>query len=207
MHPEWDGVWTRQNHFARRLAARGAHVLYVETPGAWSSRLRRDGWRGLAPTRSRVREVEPRLHVMSLPTQIPGTMRLDAVADLNGRIAHRAVRSWLDAHQWTDYWCGAAYPRACFVSSACEPSSVVYDVTDDYSLYVSRWTATRRVEAREQRLASQADTVFVTSEELSDKPTLRSASPVHVPNGVEYDLFAQAAEPGPCARSGIGRRA
>src|SRR5206468_116964 len=77
------------------------------------------------------------------------------------------------------------------------PRHVVYDVTDDYALYARHAGERRRTIQRERNLLDKADTVFVTSSELLKKPSLQSARPVFLPNGVDYELFAAASHPGP----------
>lgn len=191
LSPPWHGLWTRQNHFVERLTRLGAEVLYVETPGSWRKQLRRRSWT------PEVESVGERLHVMRLPLNVPGTKRARWVGSLNGRATARWIRSWLDEHGWQDYvvWCRV--PHSVHALDRLDARAVVYDITDDYALYAQSPGEQRLVTAREQALLSQADAVFITSEELLKKPAVAEAAPVHISNGVAYDLFASAGEPGP----------
>ena len=193
--PPWDGVWTRQNHFARRLAALGAEVLYVESPRGWGSQLRREGLRALRVSSRDVREVEPGLHVMASRPTVPGSMLSDAVARWNARRAARGVQRWLQSRDWSEWVAWCRVPKSVFYLDALEPAAVVYDVTDDYELYARSERERRLVEQRERALAKRADVVFVTAEGLLQKPTLREQCPVLIPNGVDTALFEAAADP------------
>src|SRR5437016_883984 len=82
LSPPWDGVQTRQQHFARRLARRGMKVLYVENPPAWSSVLRQRNWRGASFFNGHEREVEPNLRVLRPAVSLPGSMHSDAIATM-----------------------------------------------------------------------------------------------------------------------------
>src|SRR5438034_10170452 len=77
LSPPWDGVQTRQQHFARRLARRGIKVLYVENPRAWSSVLRQKEGRGAIFGKKRPYEVEPGVHLLRPAVSLPGSMRSD----------------------------------------------------------------------------------------------------------------------------------
>ena len=194
--PPWDGVWTRQNHFARRLAALGAEVLYVESPRGWGSQLRREGLRALrSSSLPDVREVEPGLHVMASRPTAPGSMLSDAVARWNARQAARGVQRWLQSRDWSEWVAWCRVPKSVFYLDALDPAAVVYDVTDDYELYARSERERRLVEQRERALAKRADVVFVTAEGLLEKPTLREQRPVLIPNGVDTALFEAAADP------------
>src|SRR2546428_109183 len=107
LSPPWDGVQTRQQHFARRFARHGVRVLYVENPPAWSSVLRQRNWRELSFFNMREREVEPGLHVLRPAISLPGSMRSDFIAALNGRILAQQLNHWFASRGWSDYlaWC------------------------------------------------------------------------------------------------------
>src|SRR5205814_6000209 len=106
--PTWDDVWTRQNHFATRLARLGAEVLYVENPCSWRSRLKQKKWPNLALPRAHVvRQIEPRLHVMRANLSFPGGTRSDANAKLNGKLIASQIERWSRSRSSSDClaWC------------------------------------------------------------------------------------------------------
>ena len=199
LSPPWDGVQTRQQHFARRLARSGMKVLYVENPPAWSSVLRQRNWRGASFFNQYEREIEPGLHVLRPAVSIPGTMRSDAIAALNGRLLARQLNKWFYLHDWTDYLAWCRVPACIFALKHLQPHRIAYDITDDYELYARHPGERERTAARETAMLRRADLVFVTAEELLRKPALQPANPFLLSNGVDYNLFAQAGEPGAIA--------
>jgi glycosyltransferase involved in cell wall biosynthesis len=75
------------------------------------------------------------------------------------------------------------------------PRHVVYDITDDYSHFVNDPRRKAVVRRREETLLQRADLVFVTNPSLRE-PRLPLNPNVHVSlNGVDYELFATAADP------------
>src|ERR1043166_1115946 len=197
LSPPWDGVQTRQQHFARRMARLGKHVLYVENPPAFSSALRRGDWRGFAFFRARHCEVEPGLHVVRPVLSLPGSMRSDAIARLNAQLLSKQLNRWFGRRGWRSYLTWCRVPGSVFSLKHLRPRQVVYDVTDDYALYARHDGERRRTIDRERSLLQAADTVFVTASELLKKPCLQSARPILLPNGVDYELFAAASHLGP----------
>ena len=195
--PPWDGVWTRQNHFATRIARLGGEVLYVENPTSWTSLIRQRRWSQLrARATPSVRTIEPRLHVITPGMVFPGAMRSDLVAAINGRRIAADVRRWTVGHGWKHCvtWC--RLPHALFALRALDPTTMIYDITDDYELYASSAAARRLVNSRERKLVAQADAIFLTTKELRHKQILVDVPTHVVPNGVDYELFASASQPG-----------
>lgn len=195
--PPWHDVPTRQNHFAQRLARLGAEVLYVENPPALSSVVKQRRWRELPLCRAgRIEEIEPRLHVLSPGLSFPGMKRSDAIAAVNGKLIAGQVNRYLREHGWSSYECWCRVPASIFALRHLTPETTVYDITDDYGLYERDDAARTGVRERERQLLARADHVFITSGELRKDPAISAARPLLVPNGVDYDLFAQGSEPG-----------
>lgn len=192
--PPWHGVWTRQNHFARRLARQGARILYVENPTALRSRLKAGG-RGAEPV-----EVEPGITVMSLPLQIPGARTSSLVAKLNGRRFAAAVRRQMRRMGMARplVWC--RIPLSVEALEHLDAASVVYDVTDDYEYYARSDGERRLTRLREARLAARADQVFTTTQQLREKLAGLTSAPVtQVANGVDSVFFEPPTGPDPLA--------
>lgn len=182
--PPWHGVWTRQNHFARRLARAGARILYVENPPALRSRLKTER-RTASPV-----EVEPGITVMKLPLQIPGGQKSSLLGRLNGRRFAAAIRAQAARMGMTDpiIWC--RLPHAVHALEHLPGGAVIYDVTDDYDYYARTDTARRLSRQLETRLAARADQIFTTTGQLRDKLRSLTAAPVtQVPNGVDAIFF------------------
>jgi len=185
--PPWDGIWTRQNHFSRRFAAEGAEILYVENPVSFGQRIRQ----GRAAIGAAVRrDVEPRLHVMSLPLQLPGSRRSPMVGKLNGRRFAASIAGWLRRERWQQpiYWC--RLPIAVEVLDRLPPGPVIYDVTDDYAFYAASADERALTVAREERLARRAAQIFTTTAELAERLRAFNPNVQVVPNGVDPSFFA-----------------
>jgi glycosyltransferase involved in cell wall biosynthesis len=196
--PPWDHVPTRQHHFTRRLARLGAEVLYVENSTSWKANWKQNGWRSaLRPQGAWTREVEPRLHVMKAAFHLPGTRQSPLIAEINGRLSSSAISRWLSQNGWNEYTCWCRLPHSVLALKHLRPDKVVYDITDDYELHEQNPRYRRFVAEREAALLAQADVVTVTARELLQKESLRGREPHYIPNGVEYDLFAQASRSGP----------
>ncbi len=196
--PPWHDVPTRQNHFARRLARLGAEILYVENPPALSSVIRQRRWRELRLRRlGPIREIEPRLHVLSPGLNFPGMKRSDTVASVNGRLIAGQINRYLQQQGWSSYECWCRVPASIFALRYLTPDTTVYDITDDYGLYERNGAARATVREREGLLLARADHVFITSAELRKNPVISALRPRLVPNGVDYELFAQGGEAGP----------
>ena len=188
LSPPWDGVWTRQNHFSRRLASLGAEVLYVEAPFGWKSHFKEKKIPSLI--KKTIREVEPRLHVMTLPAHIPGANHYELIADLNGKNNAKQIKDWLKEKDWRNYVCWCRLPFSILTLNHLNPSAIVYDITDDYELYTRGNTEKKLCQNREKQLAKISDLIFIASEELRKK-NLPGPPKIFLPNGVDFDLFSQ----------------
>jgi glycosyltransferase involved in cell wall biosynthesis len=184
---------------ARRLAARGHRVLFVESVGlrppaplASGHDLRRilARLRGFA---AGVREVEPRLFVLSPPWPMVGPRPLRELAlRLVARGAARAARRLgFDAPL---LW--AFLPTALPMADALGARLVAYHCVDHYA--ANPGVDAGFVDVFEARMLARADVVFATSASLAER--LRPRAPrgvVLVPNGADVALFARAHEPLP----------
>ena len=190
--PPWDGLWTRQNHFALRLAREGAQILYVENPVAIRTRLKA-GDAGRAP-----RVVAPGITVMPLPLQIPGGRDVDWIGRLNGRRFAGAVNAWLKAHGWDDYLVWCRVPQALHALVHLRPRAVVYDVTDDYEFYARSYGERALTTRLEAGMAGRAAQVFTTTDALAQKLSALTTAPVTVvPNGADASFFQTPDGPDP----------
>jgi hypothetical protein len=197
LSPHWDNVWTRQNHFTVRMARLGAEILYVENPSSWISNFRQGHWKDLpVPTNGHLRRIEPGLNVMRPAISLPGSMRSNLLAGINGRLLSRQILRWIGQQGWSEYNCWCRVPYSLFTLQHLSPKTSVYDITDNYELYESNPRIRKLVRQREDRICARADLVFISSKELQQQLRAVGIESQRVPNGVEYDLFAQASQPG-----------
>jgi glycosyltransferase involved in cell wall biosynthesis len=182
---------------ARRLAARGHRVLFVESVGlrppaplASTHDLRRTlaRLRGFA---AGVREVEPRLHVLSPVVPVVGPPALRAVALL--ALAHGAARAARRLRfERPVLW--AFLPTALPLADRLAPRALVYHCVDHYA--ANPGVDAAWVDALERRMLARADVVFATSAPLAERLRAQGAAEVTlVPNVADVALFARAHEP------------
>ncbi len=75
---------------------------------------------------------------------------------------------------------------------------VIYHIVDEYAGYSGVSTTWRPVmQQMEEQLARRADIVFVTSPDLLERKSALNARTILVPNAVDYQAFAAAADGGP----------
>ena len=192
--PPWDGVWTRQNHFARRFAKNGVEILYVENPPAFRARAQLEGIGISSLLGGKSREVEPRLRVLKLPLQIPGSRQIQLLGATNGLRFAWAVNRELQASGWSDYVAWCRVPNAFHTLRHLKPSAVVYDVTDDYELYARSQTEKTLTRQLEQKLLRRANQVFTTTTILRDKFSGLAQKIDVIPNGVDSVFFEEPVE-------------
>jgi glycosyltransferase involved in cell wall biosynthesis len=184
---------------ARRLAARGHRVLFVESvglrpPAPLSSRhdLRRIAAR-LRGASGGLREVAPRLHVLSpvLPLIGPRWLRERALGLLAASVARAARRL---GYERPLLW--AFLPTALALAERLRARAVVYHCVDHYA--ANPGVDAAWVEALERRMLARADVVFATSGWLAQRLRAAGARAVHeIPNVADVALFARAHEPLP----------
>ena len=194
---DWDALPTRKHHWARKFAARGNRVLYVEQQMHWLGwlvDLRRQfgrAWRWL----SGPRPVSERLWVFTLPLVLPFFQMSALINALNNWLLAPVLR-WALRRIGFKYIVLWAYtPHAAGLVGRLGEQFMVYECVDEFS-------ATRglvrgeTVTALERQLLRMADRVIVTHPSLLRSKTVRDRRPVLVPNGADINHFARAGAPG-----------
>jgi glycosyltransferase involved in cell wall biosynthesis len=183
---------------ARRLAARGHRVLFVEsvglrppTPLASGHDLRRIAARLRGALRG-LREVESRLFVLSpvVPLVGPPALRALALRVVARGVARAARRLGFRAPV---LW--AFLPTALAIAERLDPGAVVYHCVDHYA--ANPGVDAAFVDALEERMLERADLVLASSAVLAERLRAKGAAPLLVPNVADVALFARAHEPLP----------
>jgi glycosyltransferase involved in cell wall biosynthesis len=194
---DWDALPTRKHHWARKFAARGNRVLYVEQQMHWLGwlvdfrRQFRRVWRWL----SGPRQVSERLWVFTLPVVLPFFQMFALINALNNRLLAPVLRWALRRIGFKDIVLWAYTPHAAGLVGRLGEQFMVYECVDEFS-------ATRglvrgeTVTALERQLLRMADRVIVTHPSLLRSKTVRDRRPVLVPNGADINHFARAGAPG-----------
>ena len=187
------------------LAEQGHRVLFVENTGVRAPRVRdlprvgqriRNWWRGTKG----FREERPNLFVYS-PLLLPLPYSRPARA-VNRFLLARALRRWMRATGFYRpiVWTFLPTPLALDVIAAIDPALTIYYCIDDLA---ASSPGARRIVSSEQRLFSEADLVFVTSEKLRERAA-RISKHVHLfPFGVNFERFDRGAARAPIRRRPI----
>ena len=193
---DWDALPTRKHHWARKFAARGNRVLYVEQQMHWL------GW--LADLRSQFgrawrclygpRQVSERLWVFTLPLVPPFFQMFLVINALNNWFLVPVLRWALRRIGFRDIVLWAYTLHAAGLVGRLGERLVVYECVDEFSAargLVRGGTVT----ALEKQLLHLSDSVIVTHPSLLQSKTVRDRSPVLVPNGADVTHFARAGGP------------
>ncbi|KQT85129.1 glycosyltransferase [Aurantimonas sp. Leaf443] len=196
---DWNApYWTNKQHIARRLARRGARVLYVESVGFRRPRV---SGRDLSRIADRLvgasrppREVEENLWVFS-PLTIPFAHGNRAVRAVNAGLLLHRIRRWLKRHGrgaptiWTYHpYLEDVLPKLGF-------DRLVYHCVDDIAAVPGVDATLYRT--AEDRLLRRADLVFTTSLPLQDRcAAMAGARSVYERNVADIEHFAAARRPG-----------
>ncbi len=181
------------HQIARRMAARGHQVLFVESTGLRAPSLGSGhDWRRVAQRLKRarrpLREVAPRLWVHS-PLALPGgaAPRLRALSDrLLGRSVVRVARRL--GLQAPVVW--AFLPTWLAVARAVGGRLLVYHCVDHYA--GNPGVDAARVDAAERAMLRGADRVFASSPVLAERLGKTRPDVVLLPNVADVELFARA---------------
>ncbi|HSS20510.1 MAG TPA: glycosyltransferase [Pyrinomonadaceae bacterium] len=194
---EWDFLWQAHQEIARRLAAAGNRVLYIENTGVRAPGLKdtkrvasRLG-RWLRSLRSGgAREVSPNIFVYSplvLPPFGPSWQRF-----LNRRVFLRQLRSITKAMGITDPLLWTYLPTDTAVDiirlHKSSRSVVVYYSMADFSLLTPNRSS---LEKSEKDLVSMSDVVFANCSALANKLSTRGKGVPVFPPGVDMSAFPE----------------
>lgn len=191
----WDGVLGTMQQLMS-IFARQNRVLFIEKQPASRptlDRFRRGDLRPADLFRSPVRRISENLFVFRYPLYAPvsGRFPLKQLTRIARRLSLRSVMQklrmaqqivWFYHPYWLD-WVNEI-PSACIR---------LYHVVDEYTAYQGCTPhRRRRIQERERRMMAQVDAVIVVSEKLYKAKRLFNPNTYLVPNGVDYEAYADA---------------
>jgi glycosyltransferase involved in cell wall biosynthesis len=183
----WDDIW-RNRHRLLGIFARTNRVLYVEPRTALRTLARKIRTGAFSPSsllRRRVEEVRENLFVYHDPVFLPRTERrglgpaLDRWRDATfrralGRLGFANPILWL------------VRPESWDVPGTIGEKALIYQVVDDYLSYPGVTERSRaRLDREERSIASRADLVIVTAENLLEIKRHLHSNILHVRNAVD----------------------
>ncbi|HEC24294.1 MAG TPA: glycosyltransferase family 1 protein [Chloroflexi bacterium] len=193
---DWDALPTRKHRFARWFAESGNRVLYVEQQMHWAGWLvdiRQQfsrAWRWLRGPR----EIAPNLWVFTLPIVLPFFQMSAAINRVNNAFLLPVLRAQMRRLGFSEPILWTYTPHSADFVGRLGERAAVYECVDDFTS--ARGLVDARVIGRlERRLIEAVDLLIVTAEALYESKREGAKRVVLVPNGVEADHLARAADP------------
>lgn len=193
---DWNSTWQRPQQIASRLARHG-RLLYVSPFGLRSADLR-DWERVLRRVLFRVtlspaKQTDDRLTVYTPLFYLP--FPENPLAErINAWLLARVLRSWIKRLNVTRpiVWIGS--PSALFLGilQKLNPRRVVYDCMDNFAFFHPDQSSIVQIE---RNLASRADLVLATAEELRQRMVQINPNTVLMPNAADFEHFSRASRP------------
>jgi glycosyltransferase involved in cell wall biosynthesis len=191
---DWDDLWTRKQRFMREFARRGNRVLYVEAQASLASigLVARDPGR-MVRFLAGPREVEPGLHVATLPLVLPFFQMSLAVNRANNALLAPLLRRWMRGLGFRRPVLWTYAPHSESLVGRLGESLAVYDCVDELG-ETRGLVRAEVVRELERRLLGKVAAVVVTHENLLRSKSAPGRSVHLVPNGAEIEHFAKASD-------------
>ena len=186
-------VPTRKQNVMTRL--RDTEILYVDPPVSLLAPLKDPAaWKRLLAFRKAGTKAGGHITVVASPPVLPFFNRFRWINRINQRILAGYLRKRIRAMGFDRPWLWCYSPASCDAVPFVPNRGVIYDCVDRHSAYPGQIDPAV-VDRMEEDLARQAVQVFCTAQGLFDR--LRAVQPATalIPNGADYALFSQAAEP------------
>ncbi|MGF1506506.1 MAG: glycosyltransferase family 1 protein [Chloroflexi bacterium] len=192
---DWDALPTRKHRFARRWAQQGNRVLYIEQQMHWAGWLADIGnqfsraWSFLESPQ----EVEPNLWVYTLPLVLPFFQMVAAINTVNNAFLLPVIKRQTARLGFHHPILWAYTPHSADFIGRLGERLAVYECVDDFT--ASKGLVHPATIGRlEERLIRRVDLLITTAPALHDHKSDHAKRAVLVPNGVDADHFAQAAD-------------
>ena len=194
----WEGFSSRRQHFMKRFAERCLEVLFVEPSESWPALF--SGSRMSPLLAPRTRRISPGLTVLTPTLALP--LRHNRVVSL---VNHRAwalqIRRALRKLELEPGVLWVYDPRYADAVPAIKPSSIVFDMVDDYlPEEYGGW----RVRRGTTWLLENSDVCIFTTPVLEAKYGSLSKAHLVVPNGFDPERFNTSPTPAPDDLPSIG---
>ena len=194
----WYPIPTRKQQVMRRL--KDVEVLYFDPPVSFLAPLKdKAAKEKLKAYRKAGEQVKDNITVYATPPVLPFFNKFRLINKLNQRRLARFIRRKMKAHGFEDtvLWCYS--PTSADLAPRVPHAALVYDCVDRHSAYGGLMNPAV-VDKMEEDLAAQADQVFATADALARRLRESNTTAQCIPNGAEYEHFAQARTPQPCPK-------
>ncbi len=199
---DWDELPTRKHRFARWWAEDGNRVLYVEQQMHWAGWLAdlRNQFRRAWRWRRGPRPVAPNLWVFTLPVVLPFFQMSPLINRINNALLLPVLRRQLRRLGFDEPVLWTYTPHSAEFVGAFGEKAAVYECVDDITAAKGLVDA-EAIGAMERRLIEKVDLVVFTHDALYEHKAAGAARAVVIPNGVDTEHIAQAAEDEPPAEA------
>jgi len=193
-HVEWHGLRHRSHQLATGLANKGHDVLYVEMPLSYGTALRKRRDRLRTPWWGEERP-RPNLTVLRPPLIAPWSNRSAVARRVNASLVGSGLRARAEVTGHLDAAVLCLVPSAGRLLDHLQPAAVAFDLADDYAGWPGQSRAAEMLAAREmENLVRRADVCFAVSQHLVERYAPLARHILHLPNGVEAELFRKASQ-------------
>ena len=184
----WDEVWRRNQFVCAGLARRfpGMKILFVEPPRDVSHQIRK---RNLAPLREKATRTLPDFPNITITRPLkllPNSLKYGQ--KINQRLARRHLRKEARNLQMNQPLLWINPHGDGFLAGQLGESSVIYDITDDWTQFGSAFERETTI-AQDEYLCRRADLTIVCSQSLLETREKRSRKILHLPNGVHVERY------------------
>lgn len=194
----WYPIPTRKQQVMSRIP--DAQILYFDPSVTYLAPLRdREAKKKLKAYRAPALTPQENIHVYSLPPVLPFFYRFRWINRWNQKKIARFIRKKMQQHGIYDPVLWVYSPVCCDLVREVPHSALVYDCVDRHSAYGGQMDPAL-VDRMELELAGAADQVFATAQSLCERLQTANPGSVFIPNGANYERFAQAAQPQPVPR-------
>ena len=194
----WDPIPTRKQQVMSRIP--DAQILYFDPSVTYLAPLRdREAKKKLKAYRAPALTPQENIHVYSLPPVLPFFYRFRWINRWNQKKIARFIRKKMQQHGIYDPVLWVYSPVCCDLVREVPHSALVYDCVDRHSAYGGQMDPAL-VDRMELELAGAADQVFATAQSLCERLQTANPGSMFIPNGANYERFAQAAQPQPVPR-------
>ena len=193
---DWDALPTRKHRFARWWAEEGNRVLYVEQQmhwAGWLADLRHQfsrAWRWLEGPR----QAAPNLWVFTLPVVMPFFQMSGLVNRANNAFLLPVLRTQLRRLGFERPVLWTYTPHSADFVGRMGERAAVYECVDDFTAAKGLVNAAV-VGQLERRLIEAVDLLIVTHPALLEARAEGAHRTAVVPNGVDAEYLARAADP------------
>lgn len=191
---EWEGIKHRPHHLMKRSAKSGWTVIYLEPPATLIGPLKNKKmllrWKNWLKG---LRKAEDNLYLLSPPPILPFYNKYRFINKINQYLISRLIKKALKDFKGVPLDFYSFLPWSVDLIRFLNIDKLIYDCVDDHSSFTGLINA-ETVARMEKELMRKADVSFATARQLMEDRKDWSGNFHLVPNGAEFEHFANIIE-------------